>query len=105
MASGHVNRTQRPNTWLHRPSLQREDSPCQLGAVHTWPSVKLERQTSIACDHSAGLAKSFSDGYLDIACLVMSGPSVDLGKGAFAWEEKAAWLRSRDFALSPGSVI
>ena len=37
MASGHVNRTQRPNTWLHRPSLQREDFPCQLGAVHTWP--------------------------------------------------------------------
>ena len=37
MASGHVNRTQRPNTWLHRPSPQREDSPCQLGAVHTWP--------------------------------------------------------------------
>ena len=37
MASGHVNRTQRPNTWLHRPSLQREDSSCQLGAVHTWP--------------------------------------------------------------------
>ena len=22
MASGHVNRTQRPNTWLHRPRLQ-----------------------------------------------------------------------------------
>jgi hypothetical protein len=21
MASGHVNRTDRPNTWLHRPSL------------------------------------------------------------------------------------
>ena len=37
MASGHVNRTQRPNTWLHRPSLRREESPCQLGAVHTWP--------------------------------------------------------------------
>ena len=36
MASGHVNRTNRPNTWLHRPSLQREDFPCQLGAVHTW---------------------------------------------------------------------
>ena len=36
MASGHVNRTQRPNTWLHRPTLRREDSPCQLGAVHTW---------------------------------------------------------------------
>ena len=41
MASGHVNRTQRPNTWLHRPSLRREDSPCQLGAVHTWPLATL----------------------------------------------------------------
>jgi hypothetical protein len=36
MASGHVNRAKRPNTWLHRPSLQREESSCQLGAVHTW---------------------------------------------------------------------
>ena len=36
MASGHVNRTNRPNTWLHRPATRREDSPCQLGAVHTW---------------------------------------------------------------------
>ena len=36
MASGHVNRTNRPNTWLHRPAMRREDSPCQLGAVHTW---------------------------------------------------------------------
>ena len=29
MASGHVNRTNRPNTWLHRPALRREDFPCQ----------------------------------------------------------------------------
>ena len=36
MASGHVNRTNRPNTWLHRPAMRREDFPCQLGAVHTW---------------------------------------------------------------------
>jgi hypothetical protein len=36
MASGHVNRTLRPNTWLHRPAERREESPCQLGAVHTW---------------------------------------------------------------------
>src|SRR5215472_4707142 len=36
MASGHVNRILRPNTWLHRPSLLREDSSCQPGAVHTW---------------------------------------------------------------------
>ncbi len=36
MASGHVNRTYRPNTWLHRPSLRCEDFSCQPGAVHTW---------------------------------------------------------------------
>jgi hypothetical protein len=38
MASGHVNRVQRPNTWLLRPMLLREENPCQPGAVHTWPS-------------------------------------------------------------------
>src|SRR5262245_13125001 len=31
MASGHVNRTNRPNTWLHRPACKREEKPCQLG--------------------------------------------------------------------------
>jgi hypothetical protein len=36
MASGHVNRIYRPNTWQHRPSLRREDFSCQPGAVHTW---------------------------------------------------------------------
>jgi hypothetical protein len=36
MASGHVNRTNRPNTRLHRPACGREESPCQPGAVHTW---------------------------------------------------------------------
>jgi hypothetical protein len=36
MASGHVNRANRPNTWLHRPSCKRDESPCQRGAVHTW---------------------------------------------------------------------
>ena len=36
MASGLVCRANRPNTWLHRPATQREDFPCQLGAVHTW---------------------------------------------------------------------
>jgi hypothetical protein len=33
MASGHVNRANRPNTWPLRPMLQSEDSPCQAGAV------------------------------------------------------------------------
>ena len=36
MASGHASRINRPNTWLLRPDLRREKSPCQHGAVHTW---------------------------------------------------------------------
>jgi hypothetical protein len=32
-----VSRANRPNTWLLRPILRREDSSCQPGAVHTWP--------------------------------------------------------------------
>jgi hypothetical protein len=39
MASGHAYRANRPNTWLLRPMLQSEDSPCQPGAVHTWPKA------------------------------------------------------------------
>ena len=41
MASAHVYRANRPNTWLHRPSLRREDSLCQPGAVHTRPNSEL----------------------------------------------------------------
>jgi hypothetical protein len=43
MASGHVNRTNRPNTWLHRPACKRGEKPCQLGAVHTWHLCDIAR--------------------------------------------------------------
>jgi len=47
MASGHVNRIKRPNTWLHRPMLQnREESSCQSGAVHTWHITLLAASNS-----------------------------------------------------------
>jgi hypothetical protein len=36
MASGFVCRANRPNTWPHRQACKRKESPCQLGAVHTW---------------------------------------------------------------------
>jgi hypothetical protein len=53
MASGHVNRTNRPNTWLHRPATQREDFPCQLGAVHTWHIA-----ASDLCDGTSAVGES-----------------------------------------------
>jgi hypothetical protein len=53
MASGHVNRTNRPNTWLHRPSLQREDFPCQLGAVHMAHIAALD-----VCDAMSAVGES-----------------------------------------------
>jgi hypothetical protein len=47
MASGHVNRTNRPNTWLLRPPAAREESSCQPGAVHTWPKAEIGRRSAI----------------------------------------------------------
>ena len=56
MASGHVNRIKRPNTWLQRPMLQnREESSCQTGAVHTWHKT----------DHGTGLRMSVLEGKAD----------------------------------------
>src|SRR5229473_5675168 len=60
MASGHVNRTKRPNTWLHRPSLRREDFSCQPGAVHTWHKTDIDPATIDVCyrgqsRHQAGV--------------------------------------------------
>jgi hypothetical protein len=47
MASGHVNRIKRPNTWLQRPMLQnREESSCQTGAVHTWQILLQNRKSN-----------------------------------------------------------
>jgi hypothetical protein len=47
MASGHVHRIKRPNTWLQRPMLQnREESSCQTGAVHTWHLADITRRAA-----------------------------------------------------------
>jgi hypothetical protein len=55
MASGHVNRTNRPNTWLHRPATRREDSPCQLGAVRVG---SLRRTDSVAIEGIADIGEA-----------------------------------------------
>ena len=52
MASGHVNRARRPNTWLHRPSCKREENPCQRGAVHTWHFCDIARHGNEGCFQS-----------------------------------------------------
>jgi hypothetical protein len=45
MASGHVNRIKRPNTWLHRPMLQNvkkalaNPEPSTHGTFRTWRDV------------------------------------------------------------------
>jgi hypothetical protein len=49
MASGHVNRIYRPNTWQHRPSLRREDFSCQPGAVHTWHEKDMSAASRSVC--------------------------------------------------------
>src|SRR5262249_11697771 len=48
MASGHVNRINRPNTWLHDQSASVKKSPCQPGAVHTWHNATAG-MSSIQC--------------------------------------------------------
>ena len=48
MASGHVNRVNRPNTWLHRPMLQNvkkalaNSEPSTHGTKRTWSDVRVE---------------------------------------------------------------
>ena len=48
MASGHVNRIKRPNTWLHRPMLQNvkkvlaNSEPSTHGTNRNWRDVRSE---------------------------------------------------------------
>jgi len=73
MASGHVNRTNRPNTWLHRPATRREDSPCQLGAVHTWHS------TDLPILHNHVRLAWQTGNHLNLLSISADGPNSDIG--------------------------
>jgi hypothetical protein len=56
MASGHANRANRPNTWLHRPATRRDVLTCQLGAVHTWHLTETEvASTHVRSQSQSGL--------------------------------------------------
>ena len=44
MASGHANRANRPNTWLHRPATRRNVLTCQnlyMAYQHIEPEIDL----------------------------------------------------------------
>jgi hypothetical protein len=59
MASGHVNRVKRPNTWLHRPILQNvkkalaNPEPSTHGTFRTWRDVQLESGMRSTADMAA----------------------------------------------------
>ena len=53
MASGHVNRIKGRTHGCTDQCCTREENPCQLGAVHTWP--KEEIRPGAATDKQEGI--------------------------------------------------
>jgi hypothetical protein len=58
MASGHVNRIKRPNTWLHRPMLQN----VKKALANSEPSIHGTHRTN-----RGGLTMSVDRGRPDVA--------------------------------------
>lgn len=63
----------------------------------------LLRQLHLICDNSSELQRGVSDGYIDVAALLV--PSETGGEIHYRWTEDLIWLRSRHFTLSPGSPV
>ena len=59
MASGHVNRTKRPNTWLHRPMLQN----VKKALANPEPSTHGTKRT-----YRGGLTTSALEGTTYVPC-------------------------------------
>src|SRR5215831_14662044 len=62
MASGHINRANRPNTWLHRPACRREESlansePSTHGTKQTLPSRRSMSAFGGKADDPAAFAR------------------------------------------------
>jgi hypothetical protein len=118
MASGHVNRTKRPNTWLHRPMLQNvKKSSCQPGAVHTWhiASFSLRCRSSSLSAHCASLQlqpRIFSHQISSIGAVARSphkvaastGPCADCGGSRRAYRDSPTMSAQRGKAdIAPQS--
>src|SRR6185503_15601751 len=57
----------------------------------------------IHCDTSPELERGLANGYLDAVVLI--NPPKTSGTIIAEWSEAFAWMRSRDFVLSPGAAI
>ena len=69
MASGHVNRIQRPNTWLHRPMLQN----MKKALANPEPSTHGTKPTR-GCSRDMSVA----EGRTDLGLGEARGPSLTL---------------------------
>src|SRR4029453_19496728 len=109
MASGHVNRTNRPNTWLHRPTCKREEKPCQLGAVHTWHKADMPMAPSnVRFSNRPSRVKHFQAIH-HFSVDVAHGLALLFGLGTRAlpsWDSKTRWnnlLRDLAVEVTAGS--
>ena len=82
MASGHVSRFYRPNTWQHRPSLRREDFSCQPGAVHTWHIA------TFRCDVELGHYRGIAD--IEQRCTRSTPRNDDISSSALKFPQRHA---------------
>ena len=68
-----------------------------------WKPEQSDGAIHFVCDHSAELARGLLDGYIDVGCIV--NPPAGAGEIVESWTEQPAWIRSKDFVLSPGAPI
>jgi hypothetical protein len=74
MASGHVNRIQRPNTWLHRPMLQNVKKVLANPEPSTHdPNVWSGRALQV--DFAELAVSGLASMYPAFDCSMCSGPS------------------------------
>ena len=65
------------------------------------------RNLAIHTDSSLKMAKLFADGYVDVACFLATPAALQAIAGSVVetFVVEMAWIRARDFVLSPGKPI
>lgn len=66
-----------------------------------WKNERSDLLVNFECSNSGSLAKGFANGYLDVVCMLY--PTQDESGLVESWPEEIAWVRSKDFVLSPGA--